>query len=348
MPLPLLIPLIWGGASALASALGIGAGAKGVKDMSDAKKIGNISSENLNKAHEKVQRNIDKVKNELEVFGELKLNTFACIIRKTVDEIKRLKNTKTSGLIDTVVKSVTFTPKELEDLDDASLKAQEVIAGGVSSLGAGVLAGFGAYGTAISIGVASTGTAISALSGVAASNALLAWFGGGSLAAGGLGMAGGTAVLGAAIAGPVLAVGGFMLGSKGAKAKTAALNYSSEVDIRIAEIDEACEGLNALIKRIREGETLISNITGRLEGILVTVRAINYKKYRGLKYFFRWIFRKDVSPYLVDEDLKVLQNTVNLAKAIRQVIEVDLFDESGAMTEFSGIIFEKVKKELVL
>ena len=43
---------------------------------------------------------------------------------------------------------------------------------------------------------ASTGTSIASLSGAAATNATLAFFGGGSLAAGGLGMAGGTAVLG--------------------------------------------------------------------------------------------------------------------------------------------------------
>lgn len=45
------------------------------------------------------------------------------------------------------------------------------------------------------IGTASTGAAISGLSGIAASNATLAWFGFGSLASGGLGMAGGQITL---------------------------------------------------------------------------------------------------------------------------------------------------------
>lgn len=44
-------------------------------------------------------------------------------------------------------------------------------------------------------GAASTGTAISTLSGAAATKATLAWFGGGSLAAGGFGVAGGGIVL---------------------------------------------------------------------------------------------------------------------------------------------------------
>lgn len=54
---------------------------------------------------------------------------------------------------------------------------------------------------ATTFGTASTGTAISALSGAAATNAALAWFGGGALAAGGGGMAAGQALL--ALAGPV-------------------------------------------------------------------------------------------------------------------------------------------------
>ena len=55
---------------------------------------------------------------------------------------------------------------------------------------------------------------IGALSGAAATNATLAWLGGGSLAAGGFGMAGGMAVLGGIVAGPALALGGVFLDSK--------------------------------------------------------------------------------------------------------------------------------------
>jgi hypothetical protein len=54
---------------------------------------------------------------------------------------------------------------------------------------------------ATTFGTASTGTAISALSGAAASNAAIAWLGGGALATGGGGMAAGQALL--ALAGPV-------------------------------------------------------------------------------------------------------------------------------------------------
>lgn len=96
------------------------------------------------------------------------------------------------------------------------------VAGGALGLGVAAAGPAVAMGVATTFGVASTGTAISALSGAAATNAALAWLGGGALAAGGGGMAAGNFLL--ACASPVglgvclvsLATGGilFYLGRK--------------------------------------------------------------------------------------------------------------------------------------
>jgi len=76
------------------------------------------------------------------------------------------------------------------------------------NLGAGSIAGgslaVGSWRVVMAVGSASTGAAISGLSGAAATNATLAWFGGGALAAGGTGMAGGAAVLGGLFAIPLV------------------------------------------------------------------------------------------------------------------------------------------------
>lgn len=74
---------------------------------------------------------------------------------------------------------------------------------GFGGLAGGTIA-LGAWGLVSLIGSASTGTAISSLSGIAATNATLAWFGGGSLATGGAGMAGGFWVLGGIVAAPIV------------------------------------------------------------------------------------------------------------------------------------------------
>lgn len=92
--------------------------------------------------------------------------------------------------------------QKIED-DFAAARAKNV-GKGAAGAGAGIaVAALGptaAMGFATTFGVASTGTAISTLSGATATNAALAWLGGGALAAGGGGMAAGEAFL--AFAGP--------------------------------------------------------------------------------------------------------------------------------------------------
>jgi hypothetical protein len=68
----------------------------------------------------------------------------------------------------------------------------------------GTATGLGSWALVSAFGTASTGTAIGGLSGIAAHNAAMAWFGGGALAVGGGGMAVGVFVLGGIVALPVL------------------------------------------------------------------------------------------------------------------------------------------------
>ena len=74
---------------------------------------------------------------------------------------------------------------------------------GAAGVGAGIaivtLGPTVAMGVATTFGVASTGTAISTLTGAAATNAALAWLGGGALATGGGGMAAGSTFLALAV-----------------------------------------------------------------------------------------------------------------------------------------------------
>lgn len=91
-----------------------------------------------------------------------------------------------------------FAKAELEAAKKSALGAGAGMATGVAIVS---VAPTVAMWVATTFGTASTGTAISALSGAAATNAALAWLGGGALAAGGGGMAAGHAFL--ALAGPV-------------------------------------------------------------------------------------------------------------------------------------------------
>jgi len=113
------------------------------------------------------------------------------------------------------------------------------------ALGTGSAVAIGSWTLVTMFGVASTGTAISTLSGVALTNATLAWFGGGALAAGGAGMAGGMVTLGALVAIPAIA---FIAWSSHSKA---------------AEVEKAIEELKPELNKV----TAIYNDIIRFEGV---------------------------------------------------------------------------------
>lgn len=136
---------------------------------------------------------------------------------------ERERSTDLIELVELLVNSIANTPKayatdfdeikvnranflEAEAFAKADLEAARNSAAGA---GAGFAAGAAvasmaptaAVWAAATFGTASTGTAISTLSGAAATQASLAWLGGGALASGGGGTAAGTALL--ALAGPI-------------------------------------------------------------------------------------------------------------------------------------------------
>lgn len=94
-----------------------------------------------------------------------------------------------AGNIDKAVEFVQENPGKA-----ACVVAATVATGGIVVASAGTIAA--AAGSAGLLGTASTGTAISTLSGAALESAALAKIGGGALAVGGSGMAGGTTVIG--------------------------------------------------------------------------------------------------------------------------------------------------------
>lgn len=121
---------------------------------------------------------------------------------------------------------------DLADWRRNAVQAKSVIGDVVGAVSSS--AGSRALATALAtrIGVASTGAAISGLSGAAARNATLAWLGGGSLAAGGGGMALGSTVL----TGLNVGVGIFAVGFA---AKKAAIQYSACIDEFVDDVDAA-------------------------------------------------------------------------------------------------------------
>ncbi len=112
----------------------------------------------------------------------------------------------------------------------------------------GVLAAYGAYTGVGLLASTASGVAIAELSGVAATNATLAWLGGGALSVGGFGMVGGMAVIGGLIAGPALAILGAFSASKMEEKLENAKAYYSQVKAAVKKADVMVDNLQAVRK----------------------------------------------------------------------------------------------------
>ena len=138
-----------------------------------------------------------------------------------------------------IVDGIDVTMVGLPEHRGVDVPTNAIVGGVIGSAIAGAGTNAAVASTAAAIGTASTGAAISGLSGVAAENAALAWLGGGSLAAGGGGMAMGAAAMNFVTIGPALLVTGLVANGQGAKALTQARAYHAEIAITIAELDES-------------------------------------------------------------------------------------------------------------
>ena len=222
--------------------------------------------------------------------------------------------------------------QDLLSIQESAFKMKEVINGGLAALGSGGLAGLATYGGVGMLASASTGTAIAGLSGAAATNATLAWLGGGALSAGGFGIAGGTAVLGGIVAGPVLAIGGMMLASKAEAAKHDAYTNRDNAKIAAEQMKSATLVTEAIKKRFSQVDHLLVKLNFTFAPFLSALKVLVNKN-------------ADYSTYS-DEIRKGVMMTFSLAKTIKNLLETPLLNKQGTITESSEKAITETKARL--
>lgn len=145
-----------------------------------------------------------------------------------------------------------ITPQKLAAWEGVSAHAVEVLGGIAKSGAAGVATATGVYSAVSVFGTASTGTAIGTLSGAAAKSATLAYLGGGSLVAGGGGVALGTVVFGGLVVGPALLVAGLFVNSKAEKVETEVKKKIAEMDVAEAKMKRQITMIKTVLRRVDE------------------------------------------------------------------------------------------------
>lgn len=267
-----MLPFILGGIALAAAGFGVKKGVDAVDDNNAAEKYQRLACEEVDEANKELNDWREKTDNSLETYGTTKKNglekvTYFHSLICYPDEKKQDADKKLS--VDFSKKKFVITHEEevkiLQELGIVSnnmtlsvAKEQinsenreismltDAVTGAASGSLAGLAAGGASYLGVSALGTASTGTAIGSLSGAAATNATLAWLGGGSLASGGLGIAGGMAVMGGLVAGPAIAIAGALMASKAEENKNNAKENLDKVRANIKKLDVVISKLKSI------------------------------------------------------------------------------------------------------
>lgn len=310
--------MIIGAAALFGAGVGVKKGLDAKEDFDRAERITNDARNTFDKAKDALERTRKDTREGLEKLGETKLDIYQNGLKPFVDALNKIKNIDFTDPNLAIDPNMIFNQNELREIRDISLKIADILAGGVTSLAGGALAGIGAFGGAGLLATASTGTAISTLSGVAATNATLAWFGGGALAAGGFGMAGGMAVLGGLVASPVLLVGGFLMASKAEQAVEDAYSNYEKAKASAEALETARTAARAIMKRVDEIHDVLQELKipfmDTVEDLVNLVsEKTDYREYS-------------------KRECELVGVSSAFAVTVKKLLEVPVFDEDGAIT----------------
>lgn len=326
------IPLLFIGIGLGTAALGIGKGVKAGIDQKDANNTNAHAQSIVDDATKKAETSRKNSSKAIEDLGRKKIWVLDNSVETFIHLFEQLHNVElgaSSGMDE--LKKFRIDKQAFGELKQMSAMASSIAGGLVGGAAAGALAAIGAYGGAMTLGAcATTGTAIASLSGAAATNATLAFLGGGALSVGGLGMAGGTMVLGGLVAGPALAVMGFIIGAKASANKDAA--YSNLVKAK--EYAEEVKTVQVLCKAIRMRANMFERLLIKLDAV-----------FEPLTDSLAQIIQKSGTDFCrySDEEKAAVAANLSLAKAIKAVLDTPILTEDGLLTEESNAIIAPVQ-----
>jgi hypothetical protein len=298
-PMVFIIPFVLGAMAVFTGGAGILAGLDGMANEEQAREI----AEDAQARHEYACNAIDELREATQdlaaQYGELQIavqqNTIGRFIA-LIEQIDLTGSDRDRSFLQSFegTKSQKFREYQSVRTNGTSTTWGEMIAdmlvGNVTESLVGATAEGGTLALVGLFGHAGTGTAISGLSGIAAKSAALAWLGGGSLATGGGGMALGSLVLGGITLAPVLLVSGFMMGAKGDKALTRAIEYQEEVNIEIDRIIEVENFLLKVQERICNLYNLVNELDDKAIDILNQLESKSFDRNRDAVKFQRLTF----------------------------------------------------------
>ncbi len=278
--------------------------------------------------HEYAERRLSKAqsasKKHVDELFELKKNCSINVIPNTLNVLEKCQKV---NRLETKVSQESYT--RLKQFDIPALRQNESVFNEVAIVGAkGVSAGavlaLGSMSTVASLGTASTGTAIASLSGAAAKSATLAWFGGGSLASGGGGIALGSMTLGGIALAPLAILGAIKYSSHAQKKYTQAIDFRESVKVNIEKIDSVI----AISKKLNQHIVLFCEV---INGVSIRLQNASERLDQAL------VQQQDQN---IINRLK-LENILFI-KALKRILEVNVLNQNNQPSTDSQRVIEHV------
>jgi hypothetical protein len=287
---------------------------------------------------EETNKKIDPIRDEtnkkLEELGKVKVDITSTTLEEFSQHMREIENIPFDSNINTSSSdSFNFSKKELDDLKVSVLSIKEVLKNSAGAGATGAIGAGAAYSAVAAFGAASTGTLISSISGIAASNATLAWLGGGALAAGGGGIALGTVVLGGIAIVPAFSY----LIWKGK------FNYSQEreaVDKNYLEAIEYAEKINSMIDNFKELSRLIDNTILLINNYSIECNKLN-KQTDHIKHQIGLNYKK----YSKDQKALINKHITYITKLL-QLINTPVMKEDGSFNSAMLVILKEANQFL--
>ena len=318
-----MIPIILGAVAIGSAAFGALAGAGGVANMNEAKEIGERAQKRHECAVSQLKAEWEATNKLAEEYGQLQLDVMMRTIGRFVAFIERIGQRNKNSEKEFMEGLEGISVQQIKEYRTAVIEAQQFFMGSTKAIGAAAAGYGGAMGLATSVGVASTGTLIGSLSGAAAWNATLAWLGGGSLAAGGGGMALGSLVLGGITVGPAVLIGGFVLAGEGEKALTKAREYEAQVNTAITNIEAA--------------KDLVQQVKRRINELRALVESLNDRAVLGLNEL------ESQPSFDKNRDANQFQQVALLVKALAEIMKTPVLDSEGQLNPVTATIRAKYR-----
>ena len=311
MPLPLIPAAL---ILAAAGSGGIGAGADGVRRMSNAQTRQTAANDRRAAAARRAEAAWQEADRRVNAYGEFQLrvqrDTLGGFARWLEENERKVRSTH--GLF---VGGIEVEKIDLPGLQVQAFEAEPVLRGGLTAVMAGIAARQAALTAVRAAATAGTGAAISGLSGAAANGATLAWLGGGTLASGGGGMAMGATVLSGVGVVPAVVIAGLTLNAQGHRATTRARRVEAETAIAIAQLRTQRDLLDRVKERVGELHEVLEGLDGRARTSFTLLQSVEFDP---------------------DEDVEIFMQTAQLIRALREVLATPLFTADGHLTTASG------------